>query len=105
MSTENPDYDDGLALQEARPKLAKPPLFKVILLNDDYTPMEFVVIVLEKFFRMDRENATRIMLQVHQTGIGVCGVFSREIAETKVQQVTEFSQENQHPLQCAMEPD
>ncbi|KPK10302.1 MAG: Clp protease ClpS [Acidithiobacillales bacterium SG8_45] len=105
MSTENPDYDDGLALQEARPKVAKPPLFKVILLNDDYTPMEFVVIVLEKFFRMDRENATRIMLQVHQTGIGVCGVFSREIAETKVQQVTEFSQENQHPLQCTMEPD
>lgn len=105
MSTENPDYDDGLVLQEARPKVAKPPLFKVILLNDDYTPMEFVVIVLEKFFRMDRENATRIMLQVHQTGIGVCGVFSREIAETKVQQVTEFSQENQHPLQCTMEPD
>jgi ATP-dependent Clp protease adaptor protein ClpS len=105
MSTEHPDDFDDLAIQEARPKLAKPPLYKVILLNDDYTPMEFVVVVLEKFFRMDRENATRIMLQVHQHGMGICGVFSREIAETKVQQVTEYSQENEHPLQCTMEPD
>ena len=105
MSTEHPDDFDGLAIQEARPKLAKPPLYKVILLNDDYTPMEFVVVVLEKFFRMDRENATRIMLQVHQHGMAICGVFSREIAETKVQQVTEYSQENEHPLQCTMEPD
>jgi ATP-dependent Clp protease adaptor protein ClpS len=105
MSTEHPNDFDDLAIQEARPKLAKPPLYKVILLNDDYTPMEFVVVVLEKFFRMDHENATRIMLQVHQHGMAICGVFSREIAETKVQQVTEFSQENEHPLQCTMEPD
>ena len=105
MSTDFPEYSDDLVVQEARPKLAKPPLFKVILLNDDYTPMEFVVVVLEKFFRMDREAATRVMLQVHQKGMGVCGVFSREIAETKVQQVTDFSLENEHPLQCTMEPD
>ncbi len=105
MSTEHPEDLDDLVVQEARPKLAKPPLYKVILLNDDYTPMEFVVAILEKFFRLDRESATRVMLQVHQTGMGVCGVFSREIAETKVQQVTEYSQENEHPLQCTMEPD
>jgi len=105
MSTDLPEYSDDLALQEARPQLAKPPLFKVILLNDDYTPMEFVVVVLKKFFRMDREGATRVMLQVHQKGMGVCGVFSREIAETKVQQVVDFSLENEHPLQCTMEPD
>lgn len=105
MSTDLPETADDLVVQEARPKLAKPPLFKVMLLNDDYTPMEFVVVVLEKFFRMDREGATRVMLQVHQKGLGVCGVFSRDIAETKVQQVTDFSQENEHPLQCTMEPD
>ncbi len=105
MSTDLPETADDLVVQEARPKLAKPPLFKVMLLNDDYTPMEFVVVVLEKFFRMDREGATRVMLQVHQKGSGVCGVFSRDIAETKVQQVTDFSQENEHPLQCTMEPD
>lgn len=105
MSTDLPETADDLVVQEARPKLAKPPLFKVMLLNDDYTPMEFVVVVLEKFFRMGREGATRVMLQVHQKGSGVCGVFSRDIAETKVQQVTDFSQENEHPLQCTMEPD
>lgn len=105
MSTDFPEQSDDMVVQEARPKLAKPPLFKVILLNDDYTPMEFVVVVLEKFFRLGREGATRVMLQVHQKGMGVCGVFTREIAETKVQQVTEFSLENEHPLQCTMEPD
>ncbi|MEE8388323.1 MAG: ATP-dependent Clp protease adapter ClpS [Acidiferrobacterales bacterium] len=105
MSTDLPETADDLVVQEARPKLAKPPLFKVMLLNDDYTPMEFVVVVLEKYFRMDREGATRVMLQVHQKGLGVCGVFSRDIAETKVQQVTDFSQENEHPLQCTMELD
>ncbi len=105
MSTDLPETADDLVVQEARAKLAKPPLFKVMLLNDDYTPMEFVVVVLEKFFRMDREGATRVMLQVHQKGLGVCGVFSRDIAETKVQQVTDFSQENEHPLQCTMELD
>jgi ATP-dependent Clp protease adaptor protein ClpS len=98
-------YNDDLVVQESKPKLQKPPLFKVILLNDDYTPMEFVVIVLERFFQKNREEATRIMLHVHQKGIGVCGVFTREVAESKVRQVMSFSSENQHPLQCTMEPD
>ena len=92
-----------LALQEAKPKLKRPPLYKVMLLNDDYTPMEFVVQVLESFFRMDREKATRIMLHVHTRGVGVCGVFTREIAETKVAQVNDYSRANQHPLLCTME--
>lgn len=105
MGTERPENYDDLVVQEARPQLRKPPLYRVILLNDDYTPMEFVVIVLERFFRLSREMATRVMLQVHQQGSGVCGVFPREIAESKVQQVTEFSLQNEHPLQCTMEPD
>jgi ATP-dependent Clp protease adaptor protein ClpS len=75
----------------------------VILLNDDYTPMEFVVIILERFFRKRREEAVQIMLHVHQRGMGVCGVYTREVAETKVRQVMEFSREHQHPLQCTME--
>jgi len=95
--------DDGLALQESPPEVKKPPLYKVIILNDDYTPMEFVVLVLEKFFNMDREKATRIMLHVHTRGMGVCGVFTRDIAETKVTQVNDFSRNNQHPLLCTME--
>ena len=93
----------GLALQEAKPKLKRPPLYKVMLLNDDYTPMEFVVQVLEYFFRMDREKATQIMLHVHTRGVGVCGVFTREIAETKVAQVNDYARSNQHPLLCTME--
>ncbi len=99
------DIDSGndLALQEASPKLKKPPMYKVMLLNDDYTPMEFVVHVLESFFRMDREKATRIMLHVHTRGVGVCGVFTREIAETKVTQVNDYARSNQHPLLCTME--
>lgn len=105
MTTKQPQYHDELVVQEAKPKLQKPPLYKVILLNDDYTPMEFVVMVLQRFFQKNREEATRIMLHVHQKGIGVCGVFTRELAETKVRQVTLFSNENQHPLQCTMEPD
>ena len=105
MSNPNERYSDDLAVQEAKPRLQKPRLFKVILLNDDFTPMEFVVIVLEQFFSKNREEATRIMLQVHQKGIGVCGVYSREIAEMKVQQVLAFAQEQQHPLQCTMEPE
>ena len=96
-------HDDGLAVEEAKPKLKRPPLYKVILLNDDYTPMEFVVHVLEYFFGMDREKAVRIMLQVHTQGSGVCGVYSREIAETKVSQVNDYSRENNHPLLCTME--
>ncbi|MCB1877177.1 MAG: ATP-dependent Clp protease adapter ClpS [Chromatiales bacterium] len=95
--------DGGLALQEARPKLRRPPMYKVILLNDDYTPMEFVVQVLETFFAMNREKATQIMLHVHTRGMGVCGVFTREIAETKMHQVNEFSRSNQHPLLCTIE--
>ena len=83
------DSNGDLAVQEAKPKLKRPPLYKVMLLNDDYTPMEFVVQVLESFFRMDREKATRIMLHVHTRGVGVCGVFTREIAETKVAQVSD----------------
>ncbi len=95
---------EGLALEEAKPKLKKPPLYKVVLLNDDYTPMDFVVSVLELFFSKPRDQATRIMLQVHTQGKGVCGVFSREIAETKVHQVNTFARENQHPLMCTLEP-
>ncbi|MFP5507045.1 MAG: ATP-dependent Clp protease adapter ClpS [Gammaproteobacteria bacterium] len=95
--------DDGLAVQEAKPKLKPPPLYKVILLNDDYTPMEFVVEILETFFAMNREKATQVMLHVHTRGKGVCGVYTREIAETKVVQVNEFSRRNQHPLLCTLE--
>jgi ATP-dependent Clp protease adaptor protein ClpS len=100
---EQTSHEDGLALQEARPKLKKPPLYKVIILNDDYTPMEFVVLVLETFFNMDREKATRIMLHVHTRGAGVCGVFTKDVAETKVSQVNDYSRSNQHPLMCTME--
>ncbi|HLQ25771.1 MAG TPA: ATP-dependent Clp protease adapter ClpS [Acidiferrobacterales bacterium] len=104
MANRQPQYSDELVVQEAKPRLQKPPLYKVILLNDDYTPMEFVVVVLQRFFHKNREDATRIMLHVHQKGIGVCGVYTREVAETKVRQVMVFSAENQHPLQCTMEP-
>jgi ATP-dependent Clp protease adaptor protein ClpS len=98
-----PDDERGLALEEAKPKLKKPPLFRVVLLNDDYTPMEFVVEVLELIFGMDRPKATRIMLEVHTKGKGVCGVYTYEIAETKVAQVSTYAQQNQHPLLCTME--
>jgi ATP-dependent Clp protease adaptor protein ClpS len=95
--------DEGLALKEARPELKKPSMYKVVLLNDDYTPMEFVVSLLEKLFGLDREKATRIMLQIHTHGKGVCGTYTYEIAETKVAQVSEYSQRHQHPLLCEME--
>jgi len=97
------DRETGLTIHEARPKLRRPPLFKVLLLNDDYTPMEFVVQVLETFFGMNREKATQIMLHVHTRGVGVCGVYTRDIAETKVQQVNDYSRAHQHPLMCTME--
>ncbi len=103
MSERNPDYDDGLAVQEAKPKLKRPPLFKVLLLNDDFTPMEFVVQILEQFFGMNREKATQIMLHVHTRGRGVCGVYTYEVAETKVAQVNEYSRRHQHPLLCTLE--
>jgi len=96
-------HADGLALQEAKPRLKRPPLYKVLLVNDDYTPMEFVVHILENFFGLDRERSTRIMLEVHTRGRGVCGVYTHEIAETKVEQVNSYSRENQHPLLCTME--
>jgi len=99
-----PGQEHGLVVHESKPALQKPPLYKVLLLNDDYTPMEFVVIVLEQFFRKNREEATRIMLNVHQRGSGVCGIFTREVAETKVDQVMDFAGQNQHPLQCTLEP-
>jgi len=88
---------------KTRPKTKKPSLYKVLLLNDDYTPMEFVVHVLERFFNKGREDATRIMLHVHHKGVGICGVYTYEVAETKVTQVTDFSRQHQHPLQCTME--
>jgi ATP-dependent Clp protease adaptor protein ClpS len=84
-------------------RVKPPPLYKVLLLNDDYTPMEFVVHVLQKFFAIDRERATQIMLKVHTEGVGVCGVFPRDIAHTKVEQVVDFARQHQHPLQCTME--
>jgi ATP-dependent Clp protease adaptor protein ClpS len=105
MSEKVTQHGDGLVVQEARPQLKKPALYKVILLNDDYTPMEFVVRVLERFFHKNREEATHIMLHVHQKGMGICGVFTREVAETKVRQVMLYAAENQHPLQCTMEPE
>ena len=95
--------DSSIAVQEAKPKLKLPSLYKVILNNDDYTPMDFVVEILESFFNMNIESATRIMLDVHKRGKGICGIFSREIAETKVAQVNNYSRENQHPLLCTME--
>lgn len=93
----------GAAVQEARPQLKPPPKYKVLLLNDDFTPMDFVVQVLELFFHMSREKATQIMLHVHTRGVGVCGVFSRDVAETKVAQVKDFARRHQHPLMCTME--
>ncbi|NJO17421.1 MAG: ATP-dependent Clp protease adapter ClpS [Thioploca sp.] len=99
----NTTYNDDFVVQESKPKLKRPPLYKVIILNDDYTPMEFVVHVLEVFFSMDRVLATRVMLQVHTQGKGICGTYTREIAETKVAQVNNYARENQHPLLCTME--
>ncbi|NVN29959.1 ATP-dependent Clp protease adapter ClpS [Endobacter medicaginis] len=90
---------------KARPRTRKPAMFKVLMLNDDYTPMEFVVHVLERFFQKTRDEATRIMLNVHKRGVGVCGVYTYEVAETKVTQVMDLARQNQHPLQCTIEKD
>jgi ATP-dependent Clp protease adaptor protein ClpS len=103
MSADEDHADGSLALQESKPELKRPPLFKVVLLNDDYTPMEFVVEVLEVFFRMNREQATHVMLTVHTQGKGVCGIFTRDIAETKSAQVNQYARENEHPLLCEIE--
>jgi ATP-dependent Clp protease adaptor protein ClpS len=90
-------------LEKREERLKPPPMFEVYLLNDDYTPMEFVVLVLQKFFGMGRENATQVMLKVHREGRGICGVFPKDVASTKVEQVAQFSKQQQHPLQCVME--
>ncbi|MBR9835306.1 MAG: ATP-dependent Clp protease adapter ClpS [Alphaproteobacteria bacterium] len=96
--------DTGLHLAtKTRVQTRKPSMYRVLLLNDDYTPMEFVVLILERFFHKSREQATRIMLHVHQKGVGVCGVFTYEVAETKVAQVMDLARRNEHPLQCTME--
>jgi ATP-dependent Clp protease adaptor protein ClpS len=91
------------ALTLTRTRTKKPSMYKVLMLNDDYTPMEFVIHILERFFQKDRESATRIMLHVHNHGVGECGVYTFEVAETKVSQVMDFARQNQHPLQCVME--
>ena len=97
------DWDSGLAVEEEKPKLKTPKKYKVIVNNDDYTPMEFVIQVLMMYFSMDDAKATRVMMSVHTKGKGICGIFSHEIAETKVDQVNEYSRMNQHPLMCTME--
>jgi ATP-dependent Clp protease adaptor protein ClpS len=89
----------------AKPKTKKPSMYKVLMLNDDYTPMEFVVHTLERFFAKSRQEATRIMLHVHRRGVGICGVYTYEVAETKVTQVMDFARQHQHPLQCTLEKD
>lgn len=98
-----PLRDGGLLVQEAKPELKRPPMFQVIMLNDDYTPMEFVVEVLQRFFGMGREQATRIMLTVHTEGRASCGAYPRDIAETKAAQVNRYAREHQHPLLCEIE--
>lgn len=110
MSSQNDDHDNdgtgdtgtGIATK-VKPKAKRPSLYRVLLLNDDYTPMEFVVLVLERFFQKNRDQATRIMLHVHHHGVGECGVYTYEVAETKVTQVMDFARKHQHPLQCVME--
>ncbi len=109
MMANEPGQGDGIEEIETgvatrtRPRTKKPSNYKVLMLNDDYTPMEFVVLVLQQFFAMSIEDATRVMLQVHQQGVAICGVFTYEVAETKVTQVIDFARENQHPLQCTLE--
>ncbi len=100
---QTPDRDDSVTVEESRPELKPPRQYKVVLLNDDFTPMEFVIEVLETFFSMDREKATRVMLHVHTRGKGVCGIFTRDVAETKVAQVNDYARSHQHPLLCSME--
>ena len=107
MSERRPEIDRGdgydLAVEEARPKVKEPPLYRVVLINDDYTPMEFVVNILESIFSMEKTRATQVMLEVHTKGKGICGVYNFEIAETKVAQVMGIAQQQQHPLLCEVE--
>lgn len=102
QNTDGSDTNTGV-IEKAKPQTKKPSMYKVIMLNDDYTPMEFVIHILERFFSKTRDEATKIMLHVHQRGVGICGVFSYEIAETKVMQVMDCARQNQHPLQCTIE--
>ncbi len=105
LPTVAPTAPGGAVVLERRPERVKPPqMYQVVLLNDDYTPMEFVVVVIQEFFNKDRETATQIMLKIHLDGKGVCGVFSKDVAATKVDQVTEAARRNGHPLQCISEP-
>ena len=97
------DFDDGVAVEEAKPDLAPPPMYQILMLDDDFTPMEFVVDVLQMFFGMNREKATQIMLTVHTQGKARCGTFTKDVAETKVAQVIQFARENQQPLMCEVE--
>ena len=101
MSTTN--KPEGDVLEATRAKTRRPHLYKVMLLNDDFTPMDFVVVVLQKYFSMNRERATQVMLQVHKAGMGMCGVFTADVAATKVEQVNTFARQHQHPLVCVME--
>lgn len=103
MATEKPARGGSAVLETQKARIKPPPLYKVLLLNDDYTPMDFVVVVLEHYFSMSRERATLVMLEVHRAGKGVCGVFPRDVATTKVEQVTAFARQHQHPLACVME--
>ncbi|HWL21175.1 MAG TPA: ATP-dependent Clp protease adapter ClpS [Bradyrhizobium sp.] len=96
------DQSTGVVLK-TKPKTKKPSLYKVLMLNDDYTPMEFVVHILERFFAKNREEATQVMMHVHRRGVGICGVYTYEVAETKVTQVMDFARQHQHPLQCTLE--
>ncbi len=98
-------YREDTVLEAKKAKLKPPPMFKVLLLNDDYTPMDFVVVVLQRFFSVSREKATQIMLKVHREGVGVCGVYPRDVAATKVELVMSYARQHQHPLRCVMEED
>jgi len=97
------NHDQGLAVETARPKLKRPPLYQVLLLNDDFTPMDFVIHILQSFFSMNQDKATQVMLHVHTRGKGVCGVYTYDVAETKVSQVNAYSRRHEHPLLCTME--
>lgn len=103
MATRKHEGDTGLAIKTQKSRTAPPPMYKVLLLNDDFTPMDFVVVVLQKFFSLSREQATVVMLQVHNQGRGVCGVYPKDVAATKTDQVNTFARQHQHPLVCVME--
>lgn len=100
-----PDRNSDVMVAEPKTKTKRPPMYKVILLNDDYTPMDFVVMVLEQIFRKDHEGAMKVMLEVHQRGAGIAGIYTRDVAETKVDQVIEYARINEYPLQCALDPE